>query len=138
MSYVVDASVAMKWLVPEPLSDQAARLLDHPASLSAPDLLLVEAANVLWRKTARREITGGEADRALAILDGSGIDLYPVRPLIARALELARTLEHPVYDCVYLALAGRERIPLVTADTRFIAAISRHRLRIDVVDLAKL
>jgi predicted nucleic acid-binding protein len=138
VSYVVDASVAMKWLLPEPLSDQAARLLDHPAGLSAPDMLLVEAANVLWRKAARREISGGEAAQALALLDGSGLDLRPVRPLAARALELARILEHPVYDCVYLALAERERVPLVTADARFIAAISRRRLRIDVVDLAKL
>ncbi len=138
MSYVVDASVAMKWLVPEPLSDQAARLLDHPAGLSAPDMLVVEAANVLWRKAARREISGGEADRALALLEGSGLDFHPVRPLAARALELARALAHPVYDCVYLALAERQRVPLVTADRRFIATISKHRLRIDVVDLAKL
>jgi predicted nucleic acid-binding protein len=138
MSYVVDASVAMKWLIPEASSDRAATLLDHPAGLIAPELLMVEAANVLWRKAARREISGGEAGRALALLDRSGLELRPVRPLVARALELARTLEHPVYDCVYLTLAERERVPLVSADVRFLATISRRRLRINVVALAEL
>jgi hypothetical protein len=58
--------------------------------------------------------------------------------LVQADVELARTLEHPVDDCVYLTLAERERIPLVSADTRFLATIARRHLRIAVVDLAEL
>jgi predicted nucleic acid-binding protein len=100
VSYVVDASVAIKWVVPEVLSDRALGLLDDSEALRAPEMLVVEAANVLWRKMARKELSGGEAERALALLDESGLELPPVRPLAARALELSRVLEHPVYDCV--------------------------------------
>ena len=138
MTYVVDASVALKWVIPEVLSDRAARLLDDGDALVAPEMLLVEVANALWRKLTRREITGREADRALELLSESGLDLTPATPLVGRALDLARMLQHPVYDCVYLALAERERATLVSADTRLVALASHRRLRVTAVDLAKL
>jgi predicted nucleic acid-binding protein len=56
--------------------------------------------------------------------------------LLARAMEVARLLKHPVYDCVYLALAERERATVVTADARLLQQARRRRLRISVVDLA--
>lgn len=138
MTYVVDASVALKWVIPEVLSDRAARLLDDGDALVAPEMLLVEVANALWRKLTRREITGREADRALELLSESGLDLTPATPLVGRALDLARMLQHPVYDCVYLALAERERATLVSADARLVALASHRRLRIPAVDLARL
>jgi len=138
LTYVVDASVALKWVIPEALSDRAARLLDDGEPMVAPEMLLVEAANALWRKTARREISSREAERALDLLSESGLDLRPAAPLVGRALDLARTLEHPVYDCVYLALAERERATLVSADARLVALASHRRLRIPAVDLARL
>jgi len=138
VTYVVDASVALKWVIPEVLSDRAARLLDDGDALVAPEMLLVEVANALWRKLTRREITGREADRALELLSESGLDLTPATPLVGRALDLARMLQHPVYDCVYLALAERERATLVSADTRLVALASHRRLRVTAVDLAKL
>jgi predicted nucleic acid-binding protein len=138
VSYVVDASVAIKWVVPEVLSDRALGLLDDGEALLAPEILVIEAANVLWRKMARKELSSAEAERALALIDESGLELHPVQPLAARSLELARTLEHPVYDCVYLSLAERERIPLVSADARFLSAVARRRLKIPVLDLVRL
>jgi predicted nucleic acid-binding protein len=136
VTYVIDASVAMKWLIPETLSEEAVRLLEAGEELIAPEMLMIEAANVLWRKAVQRELTAAEADRALALLGESGIDLRPVHPLAGRALELARTLSHPVYDCVYLSLAERERATLVSADSRFLAAVARRRLKIPVTSLA--
>lgn len=138
MTYVVDASVALKWVIPEPLSDRAAHLLDNGEGLIAPEMLLIEVANALWRKIARREITAREGNRALELLSESGLDLTPAAPLVGRALDLARMLQHPVYDCVYLALAERERATLVSADARLVALASHHRLRVTAVDLAKL
>ena len=138
MTYVVDASVAVKWLLPEALSEAALRLLDGGDELLAPEMLMIEAANVLWRKAARRELTANEARRALALLVESALDLRPARPLAMRALELAQALEHPVYDCLYLSLAERERATLVSADDRLLAAVRRRRLKISVQSLAEV
>jgi predicted nucleic acid-binding protein len=135
MTYVVDASVALKWIVPEVLSDHADRLLDGNDDLLAPDLVLTEAANALWKKTAARELSSAEADRALATLITSGLALHATVPLLPRALRFAHRLRHPVYDCVYLALAEREDARLVTADARLLARAGRRRGRAQVVDL---
>jgi predicted nucleic acid-binding protein len=138
MTYVIDSSIAVKWVIPELLSEKADEIRARDATLMAPDLLLVEAANALWRKTVRKEISAREADEALGLLGESGVDLKPTGSLLPRALGLARSLAHPVYDCVYLALAERERATLVTADTRFIRRLARHRPRVRVLDLARL
>jgi len=138
VSWVVDASVAVKWVIPESLSDRADRLLASDEDLLAPDLLPVEVANALWKKTARQEISAREADRALGLLLDSGIVLRPTAPLLARAMALARRLRHPVHDCVYLALAEHERARFVTADGRLAGRVASRRLRVPVVDLASV
>jgi predicted nucleic acid-binding protein len=135
VTWVVDASVAVKWVVPEVLSDQADRLLGSDEILMAPELLMIEAANTLWKKTLRRELSATEAGRALGVLAESGIVICPAQPLLGRALALAQQLAHPVYDCVYLALAERERATLITADERLIGRVKRRRLRARVADL---
>lgn len=138
MSWVVDASVAVKWVIPEVLSDLADRVRDGAEDVLAPDLLLVEVANALWRKTTAREISAREADGAFDLVRRSGIDLRPAGPLLPRAMDLARRLGHPVYDCVYLALAEREEATLVTADQRLLRRLSARELEIAVADLRSL
>ena len=138
MSWVVDASVAVKWVIPEVLSDLADRVRDGAEDVLAPDLLLVEVANALWRKTSAREISAREADGAFDLVRRSGIDLRPAGPLLPRAMDLARRLGHPVYDCVYLALAEREEATLVTADQRLLRRLSARKLEIAVADLRSL
>ena len=135
MTWVVDASIAIKWVIPEPLSDAADRLRVGDQEFLAPDLLLVEVANALWKKTTAGQISAREADAALNLVVESGINLHPTGPLLPRAMEVARRLAHPVYDCVYLALAEREDIALVTADQRFLRRLSSRRLGVSVVDL---
>lgn len=134
MSWVVDASVAVKWVIPEVLSDAADRVRDGEDDILAPDLLLVEVANALWRKTAAKEISPREADAAFELVRGSGIDLHPTGPLLSRAMDVARRLSHPVYDCVYLALAERERAAFVTADHRLLRR-SLRKVDVTIVDL---
>ena len=138
MTWVVDASIAVKWVIPEVLSDKADRVRDGDEDVLAPDLLLVEVATALWRKTAAKEISPREADDAFGLVRGSGIDLRPTAPLLPRAMVVARRLDHPVYDCVYLALAERERAALVTADHRLLRRLSARKLGIPVVDLRTL
>lgn len=138
MTWVVDASVVVKWVVPEVLSDEAAQLLAGDEELIAPDLLEVEAANALWKKTMRRELSGREADRALELMHESGLVLRPTGPLLPRAVAIARRLAHPVYDCVYLALAEREGAPLVTADDRLTSRLRSRKVGVRIVDLRAL
>lgn len=120
---VVDASVAVKWFVAEPLHEQARRLLDADLPLLAPDLLPVEVADVVWKKRRRGELTTQEGQRLVAALLGGTPRLSPTAALLGDALDLAERLDHPVYDCVYLALAVREDARLVTADRRFHEAV---------------
>jgi len=138
VTWVIDASIAVKWVIPEVLSDKADRVRGGDEDVLAPDLLLVEVANALWKKTAAKEISPREADDAFGLVRESGIDLRPTGPLLPRAMGVARRLDHPVYDCVYLALAERERAALVTADHRLLRRLSTRRLGISVVDLRTL
>lgn len=118
---VVDASVAVPWAVPEPGDEAALRIRDAFAAgrveLLAPGLFVAEAANALWKKCRLRgELTEQEARHALGLLLAALPELVPEAPLAPQAMELAITYRHPVYDCLYVALALRERCPLVTAD----------------------
>lgn len=116
---VVDASVVVKWFTMEPRHEEARRLLLGDEQLLAPDIVAVEVANAMWVKTGRGEISASEAARAVAAVAGGGQpDLRPSVPLVPRAFELARHLGHPVYDCIYLALAEETGALLLTADQR--------------------
>lgn len=120
---IVDASVALKWIVPEIDSDRAVALLEAE-SLSAPSLVLVEVANALWkiaqRGGLRSDVDFGPEINALSRL----VKLVDHPHLAARALELAIELQHPVYDCLYLALAEEEDDVLVTADLKLLARLA--------------
>lgn len=122
---VVDASVALKLLVEEEGSQVALTLLDGPALL-APELIHVEVASALWRMARTGRLSEADAADALALFQR-----LPLRrrtgdaALAPRALRLARLLDHPVCDCLYLALAMEAAAPVVTADRRFAAAAAR-------------
>ncbi|MGA2326981.1 MAG: type II toxin-antitoxin system VapC family toxin [Bryobacteraceae bacterium] len=122
---VVDASVAIKWVVEEEGSDRA-RLLAS-AKLEAPDLLPIECANILWRKVRLGDLRGEGAAERLALLLRSPVTLIGSRELLDAALRLSLDLGHPVCDCVYLALAIRDGIPLLTADRRLSNAVRKRK-----------
>lgn len=119
MTLVVDASVVIKWFVPEVLAETAARLLDGRCRLAAPDFLLVEAANVMWKKARLGEILPGDGEAALAELKDGPLEFVETRPLLEPALRIARELDHPVYDCIYIAAAVSLGAVAITADRRF-------------------
>ena len=115
-AYVVDASVAIKWVIQEAGTEAALRLLGH--ELIAPDLLVAECANILWRKQRLGEISAREAGLAARLLERAELDLVPMRRLLDRATALAIALDHPAYNAVYLALAETTGRAFVTADLR--------------------
>lgn len=116
---VVDASVAIKWVIPEQGSLQAVSLL-RTNTLIAPDLILPECANILWKKVRRNELSAAEAGFAARLIEGSDLQLREMMGYFNSSLELAIELDHPAYDCVYLALALKEEMRFVTADERLV------------------
>ena len=119
MTFVVDASIAAKWFMQENLHAEALLLLASPARLAAPDLIVAEIGNIAWKKCLRGEIPQDQA-KAMAVAIGGYIPtLLSAADLAERALDLALTLEHPVYDCLYLACAEFLGGFFVTADSRF-------------------
>jgi predicted nucleic acid-binding protein len=117
---VVDASVAVKWVLPEPDSGLAAALRGADA-LVAPSLVIAEIGNVLWKNVLRGHIDESDALTALQIARAHFDEIVSIDQLADRALELAIVLRHPIYDCLYLALAG-ERVAIVSADVRLLSA----------------
>ena len=115
---VVDASAAVKWVAAEPDHELALPLLKRD-DLIAPYLLLVEVANALSRKINASEVSLEQAATGLDRIGQLVRLVVPDQTLLNRALDLAVSLKHPIYDCLYLALAISEASPLVTFDQEF-------------------
>ncbi len=122
---IVDASVAIKWVVTEPHSELASGLLDE--ELAAPELWLIEVANALWARQARGLMTPEEARAGLRELLTAPVRSLPVAGLVSLAFDLAAALRHPAYDCFYLAAAQVYQCPFITADARLVRRAARHR-----------
>ena len=129
MSRVVDASVACKWFFAEDLSDAARRMAEGDTTLLAPDLILVECANVAWQRVRTGAVPLAQAEALLAALPRWFDTLTPAGELYEQAFRVAHGLGHPVYDCLYLALAEREETSLVTADDAFVRRVANSRWR---------
>lgn len=104
MSVVVDASIAVKWVIAEE-GHRDSLLLSRSQPLIAPDFVLVEAANVLWKKVRIDQLMREQALQGLEFIRGAYAELVPSNGLVGRALSKALQLDHPVYDCLYLACA---------------------------------
>jgi predicted nucleic acid-binding protein len=118
MALIVDASVAIKWFIDEVDSDIARRLWRDEPDLLAPDLIVPEVCNAAWRKVKLGQSDPAQAVQIAARLRQGVLEFRSTSPLAPRAVELALELDHPVYDCFYLALADAEKAELVTADRR--------------------
>jgi len=123
MTLVIDASVAVKWLVDEPEHLAARSLLDLSEQLQAPDLVFVETANVLWKKVLRRELTAQQAVEGIDWLPRLFETIIPSTLLVSRALRIAIEMAHPVYDCLYLACCEHVDADLVTTDARLVGKV---------------
>ena len=137
-AYVVDASVAVKWFVPEIHSEHALRLLRKRFDLQAPELIQAELGNILWKKCRAGETRWNNRRGILDNFKRSPLVVHPHGALLKLAWEIALKHRQTFYDCLYLALAMTEKARMVTADRKFYEALAgtsseRHLLWIEEV-----
>ena len=135
MKLTVDASIVVKWYISEKYSEEARLLLAHRLERHAPVILLAEFANTIWKKARRNEIADprGYFDelpdlREVVVLHSDG-------DLIERAAQIAVEIDHPVYDCLYLACAEATGSMLITADQKLGNKVADHLPDVDVRDI---
>ncbi len=122
---VVDTSVAIKWYIPESGAEHALRLRRASNDLVAPELLVAEFGNVLWKKVRRGDLEGAEAAEIVdAFIRACPVRLRPSLPYAALALDLALQFERSVYDALFLAVAIADSGAYVTADERLVHALA--------------
>ena len=121
--YVVDASVVLKWYVPEIHAAEACLYADPSHELLAPDLVVPEVGNALWKKMRRGEISRGQVETAARFLKVSSLIIAPSGSILEEAMDIASKYDRAVYDSLYLALAVARDCPLVTADRKLFNAM---------------
>jgi predicted nucleic acid-binding protein len=122
--FVVDASVGMKWFVPELYHVDALRLQVATHTLHVPTLFDAEMGNILWKKHRAGELSKSEADAIMAQIPNLPVTRHSDLPILPNAFEIAVSTQRTVYDCLYLALAEQLKGKLVTGDRKFLNALS--------------
>lgn len=126
--WVVDASVAIKWFLPEIHGEAALRLLEGQYTLRAPDLIFSEFGNVLWKRFRKGRISRKEAIVTTQALRALPLQVESSQSLIPAALEIARGAHRTVYDSLYLAVAVARQCRVVTADSKLYNALKKGAL----------
>jgi predicted nucleic acid-binding protein len=121
---VVDASVMAKCYQPEPDSERAMNLIKSNQRLLAPALIRVEVSSAICKRVRSGEVKAGDAilrcEKWREHLKNNAVYLVENEDLLAEAEQLSVDLKHALQDCLYLALAQRERTILITADEPFV------------------
>jgi predicted nucleic acid-binding protein len=124
---VLDASVAIKWYIPEPLAAEARRFMAARFRMHVPSFFAAECGNTIWKKVAqRRELARDRGREILEELAAYPMQVHETESLVILAYDLAHGVGDPklaVYDFVYLALAVALDVRLVTADRVLFDAI---------------
>ena len=131
--YVVDASVGIKWYLPEVHDVAARRLLSGQHDLWVPDLIFPEVGNILWKRVRAGQLTEAESQEVLNSFVDLDLTVVASSSLVLPALTIACQAQRTVYDSLYLALAIQEQTVMVTADEKFYNAIKSTPLAVFVL-----
>ncbi len=133
MNLVVDASVLIKFYVPEILSDRAERLLarveEKEIDLLAPDLIYPEAGNILWKKQRLKELTRPEVEEIADAILLLPLKIEAPKSLLPLAADMAIAYGMTVYDALYLSLAKVYETTMITADRKLVDVLAKTDLR---------
>ena len=121
--FVVDASVAIKWFVREIDSDKALELISPNHILIAPDLLLLEVIALLSRRVREGVMSAPDAKADMVDLPRLFASITSSNDLITAAFDVSLVIVHPLYDCIYLALAEKLGTQMISADTKLAARL---------------
>ena len=137
MNLVIDASVLIKFYIPEILSDRAERLLakveKKEIDLLAPDLIYPEAGNILWKKQRLKELTRPEVEEITDAILSLPLIIEASKSLLPLAVELAIAYRTTVYDALYLSLAKVYETTMTTADRKLVDALAKTDLKDSVL-----
>ena len=137
MNLVIDASVLIKFYVPEILSGRAERLLidveKGHIDLSAPDLIYPEAGNILWKKQRLKELTRSEVEEITNTILSLPLKMEASRPLIPLSLDIAIAYRITVYDAIYVGLTKVYETTLITADRKLVDVLAKTDLKDSVI-----
>ena len=122
-AFVVDASAAASWLLPDETEGAYQEVL-QTAELHAPVLFWAEMRNILVISERQKRLTGNMVSEAVSILDALKVN-FDNSPDGSRVLQLARARDLTVYDALYVELALRIQTPFLTLDRKLAAAAER-------------
>jgi predicted nucleic acid-binding protein len=132
-TYVIDASVAAKWILPasgETLTREALELLKRYAAgelrFVVPDLFWAELANILWKAVRRDRLSGASAEGALHTMRDRSFPSVSSHALLVEAFAIATAFDRTVYDALHVALAVDCKAQLITGDERLANALAAH------------
>jgi predicted nucleic acid-binding protein len=133
MNLVMDANVLIKFYVPEILSDRAERLLakveKQDIDLLVPDLIYLEAGNILWKKQRLKELTRSEVEEITDAVLSLPLKIEASKSLLPLAVNIATAYGITVYDASYLSLAKVYETTLMTADRRLVDVLAKTDLK---------
>ncbi len=127
-TWVIDASVVAAAVFHETHGESAQRILASGDALIAPDLILAEVANVIWKRHQRGELDNTEADELLLDVSRLPLQLIPTPTVVNSALALATRTRRTVYDCTYLALSLELGAVMLTSDRRLVNSLGQSPL----------
>ncbi len=140
MIIVVDANIAIKWAFQENHSKEARSLLDFSPLILAPDFIMTEISNIIWKKVLQKALPDYEAQPIYLQIQKIISSFIESRSLLSNVIDLSIELNHPIYDCIYLATAQKYNVKVLTADRRFYDVIhnSKHSDCVEWIEDVKL
>jgi predicted nucleic acid-binding protein len=133
LNLVIDASVLIKFYVPEILSDKAEELLNRVAQgdvmLLAPDLIYPEVGNILWKKQQMKELTRPEVEEITDAIVSLPLNIEASKLLLPLAIDIGIAYKITIYDALYLSMARIYETKMITADRKLADAMAKTDLK---------
>jgi len=136
MNLVIDASVLIKFFIPEILSEKAEELYSQVGEgslrLLAPDLIFAEVGNIIWKKHRMKELNPSEAKEITDVIVSLPLEIAASKTLMPLAVDVGLAYGITVYDAIYVSLAKIHETILVTADRKLVETMGKTDFKIYV------